>query len=112
MSTILIATKVTGTMDADDKRAMVARITLANVGRVTKLPLGTAAEIKTSYETILTEGANSAHLANIATAQDASLLDAYGFGEDNRKLVRAKVLDLIQAGQDPASVLAKIAALS
>ena len=110
--TILIATKVTGIMDAEDKRAMVARITLANVGRVTKLPLGTAAEIKDSYATILTEGDNSEHLTNIASAQDASLLDAYGFGEDNRKLVRAKVLDLIQAGQDAATVLAKIAALS
>ena len=112
MSTILIATKVTGIMDAEDKRAMVARITLANVGRVTKLPLGTAAEIKDSYATILTEGDNSEHLTNIATAQDSSMLDAYGFGEDNRKLVRAKVLDLIQSGQDPAAVLAKISALS
>ncbi len=110
--TITIAAKVTGNMDADDKRAMVARITLANVGRVTKLPLGTAAEIKTSYETILTEGDNSEHLTNIASAQDSSLLDAYGFGEDNRKLVRAKVLDLIQSGQDVATVLAKISALS
>jgi len=99
-------------MDSDDKRAMVARITLANVGRVTKLPLGTAAEIKASYEILLTESANSAHIANIATAQDASMLDAYGIGEDNRKLVRAKLLDLIQAGQNPADVLAKIAALS
>lgn len=112
MSTILIATKVTGNMDADDKRAMVARITLANVGRVTKLPLGTAAEIKTSYETILTEGDNSEHLTNIATAQNSSMLDAYGFVEDSRKLVRAKVLDLIQSGQDVATVLAKISALS
>ena len=112
MSTILIATKVTGNMDTEDKRAMVARIMRANVGRVTKLPLGTAAEIKTSYETLLTEGDNSEHLTNIATAQDSSMLDAYGFGADNRKLVRAKVLDLIQSGQDPAAVLAKIAALS
>ena len=35
MSTILISTKVTGTMDADDKRAMVARI---RASQATKVP--------------------------------------------------------------------------
>lgn len=110
--TITLATNVTGIMDADDKRAMIARIVQANASRVPPLPWDNNVNIKASYEKILSEASVSTHLANIDLAASTDGLAGAGYSDADRAAIRKKVLDLTQSGQTPAQVLAKIAALT
>ena len=110
MSTLTIKTTVSG-LDAEDKFAAIGRIILANQGLVTKLPFATDNDIVVSYETILSEVAASAHIQNIAAAQDNTMLDAIGFGEELRKQARGKIMALYQNGKTLPEILALIASL-
>ena len=110
--TITLAANVTGTMDAFDKRAALAVINTVNQNRVTPLPKSTNAEIKASLETILSEQLSAIHQQNIiAAAGDVGLRGA-GFADADKDAIHAKMVDLVAAGQTPAQVLAKVAALA
>lgn len=71
---IVIATNVTGTVDTPDRRAMDAQIAAENARRAALEPPGTplanstAAERKSSYETILSARLAEVHASYIAQA--------------------------------------------
>lgn len=110
--TLTLAANVTGTMDIFDKRAALAKINTVNQNRVTPLPKSTNAEIKTSYETILSEQLSSIHQQNILEAAGDIGLKGAGFADADKDAIHAKMVDLVAAGQTPAQVLAKVAALA
>jgi hypothetical protein len=110
--TITLAANVSGTMDDDDKRAIITRIVQANVGRAVQLPWDTNQNIKNSYQTILSELVLSEHLKNIDQASTASGLDFAGFSDSDKKAIRKKAIDLVQGGQTVAQVVAKVSALT
>lgn len=110
--TITLAANITGPMDIFDKRAALAKINTVNQNRVTPLPKSTNAEIKTSYETILSEQLSAIHQTNILEAAGDVGLKGAGFAEADKNAIHAKMVDLVAAGQTPAQVLAKVAALA
>ena len=110
--TITLAANVTGTMDIFDKRAALAKINTINQNRVTPLPKSTNAEIRTSYETILSEQLSSIHQDNILAAAGDVGLKGAGFADADKDAIHAKMVALVAAGQTPAQVLAKISALN
>lgn len=108
---ITIAVNVSGTLDADDKRAMITRIADSNRLRRTPLPFDTAANIKTSYETILREGDLAEHLTNIENASTATGLQFNGFSEGDLKTIRRALADKAQSGRSIASLVTAIQAI-
>lgn len=107
---ITLAANVSGTMDANEKLTMIQTIVRANKLRVQQLPFDSNASIKTSYEVLLTEGANSTHLANLAAAVDQSGLELAGVTYDQRTRVRKFIIAAVQSGKSPEAVVAAIEA--
>lgn len=109
--TIAISTKVTGALDADDKRGMISRIVEINRNRATPLPYDSGANIKASYETILTESATAEHLTNIANASTATGLQFNGFTDDDLAQIRRALADKVQAGKSIATIVEAVKAI-
>lgn len=79
MTTIAIAANVSGTADTEDRQAIILAITQENERRtfagIALLPFSTAAERKTSYETISAAYLTDFHKGNIALAVAATNAD-------------------------------------
>jgi len=106
--TITITVNVAGTLDPDDKRAAISKIVEINRLREKPLAFGTGAEIKASYETILSEQATSIHLQNIETASTATGLEANGYTDEDMKAIRKVLADKAQSGRSIASIVSAV----
>jgi len=110
--TITLSVNVSGTLDADDKTAMIQYIVQRNIGRAVQLPFDTNVNIKNSYQTLLGEEATARHLANIdAIVADANGLTLAGFSDSDRQAVRKALIQKAQSGKSPASLVASVLAL-
>lgn len=110
--TITLAVNVSGTLDADDKTAMIQYIVQRNIGRAVQLPFDTNVNIKNSYQTLLGEEVLSTHLTNIDNiVADTNGLTLAGFSDSDRQAIRKALIHKAQSGKSPASLVASISAL-
>ena len=107
---ITLTAAVVGTLDATEKLAMIQAIVKINQLRVDRLPFDTNVAIKSSYETLLKEALDSIHIANLASATDQSGLELAGFTEEQRKRVNKFIVNAVQTGKSPESVITAIEA--
>ena len=107
---ITVAAIVSGVLDPNERIVAIQTIVRANKLRVQQLPFDTGPNIKTSYETLLSEGVVSAHLANTSSAVDQTGLELAGVSEDQRTRVRKFIISAVQSGKSPEAVIAAIEA--
>lgn len=105
---LTITTRVTGTLDRAERIGLQQTIARINKLRATPLPAATNEDLKNSYEIILKEASNSAHIANMEDAVAAGTLQDVFTDEAQLKELRRSVIDLFNSGSTPDQIIAKL----
>lgn len=105
MPTIKFSVSGVGTLDNDDRRAAVQAIKGYNFRKEAALPFDTAANIRASYLTVLTNHLDETHLATVGASKTQDAAIAAGITPDQQAELNGAIVDRLQAGDSFQTIL-------